>query len=102
MDSTGTVPTSTPNISAAPRAVQGTGAVNVGLAERWASLIGGGALALYGLSRRSPGGIALALIGAGLAYRGASGHCSVYQALGLDTAGADDHARLLFSQPQPV
>jgi uncharacterized membrane protein len=43
--------------------------------ERVASAIGGGALALYGLSRRSIGGVALALIGSSLVYRSASGHC---------------------------
>src|SRR5690242_9812935 len=101
MDSTGTLSTSTSNVIA-PRAGQGAGAINVGQAERWASLIGGGALALYGLSRRSPGGLALALVGVGLAHRGASGHCSVYQALGLNTAGADKRMPLLSSQPQPV
>lgn len=35
---------------------------------QWLSLLGGGALAVYGLSRRSWGGMALALLGANLAY----------------------------------
>jgi uncharacterized membrane protein len=60
---------------------------NVGPTERWASMIAGGALALYGLSRRSLGGGILASIGAGLAYRGITGHCPAYEALGIDTAG---------------
>jgi uncharacterized membrane protein len=51
-------------------------------------MIAGGALALYGLSRRSLGGGLLASIGAGLAYRGVTGHCPAYEALGIDTAGA--------------
>jgi len=38
----------------------GTRNVNVGDIERLATLLGGGALAFYGLSRRSPGGIVLA------------------------------------------
>ncbi|HEX7174661.1 MAG TPA: SRPBCC family protein [Pyrinomonadaceae bacterium] len=63
--------------------------VNVGQAERWASAIGGGALALYGLTRGSMGGVALALIGGSLIYRGASGHCTVYSAAGIDTSGAE-------------
>jgi len=63
--------------------------VNVGQAERWVSAIGGGALALYGLTRGSMGGVALALIGGSLIYRGASGHCTVYQAAGIDTSGAE-------------
>src|ERR1043165_399930 len=49
--------------------------VNVGQTERWASAIGGGALALYGITRGSLGGIALALVGAALVQRGFSGHC---------------------------
>ena len=47
----------------------------------------GGALAAYALKRRSiPGGTA-ALAGAALLYRGATGHCDVYQALGVNRAG---------------
>jgi uncharacterized membrane protein len=38
-------------------------------AQQWASLIGGGALVLYGLSRRSLKGALLALAGGGLVYR---------------------------------
>jgi uncharacterized membrane protein len=64
----------------------GTSKVNVGDIERVATLLGGSALALYGLSRRSPGGLALALFGGALLYRGRSGHCGVYQALGINTA----------------
>jgi uncharacterized membrane protein len=60
--------------------------VNVGDAERWASLIGGGLLAGFGLARRSLGGLALAALGGGLMYRGLTGHCSLYHALGLNTA----------------
>ncbi|HEX5709534.1 MAG TPA: SRPBCC family protein [Pyrinomonadaceae bacterium] len=60
--------------------------VNVGQTERWASAVGGGALALYGLTRGSMGGIALALIGGSLLYRGVTGHCNVYQAMGYNTA----------------
>jgi len=41
--------------------------------ERWASLIGGGALVLYGLSQRSLKGALVAIAGGGLAYRGVSG-----------------------------
>ena len=59
---------------------------NVGTIERWASMIGGAALTAYGLKRRSLGGAALALLGAGLVYRGMTGQCQLYRALGLDTA----------------
>jgi uncharacterized membrane protein len=60
--------------------------VNVGTGERWASLLGGGALAAYGLSRGTTGGVLLALAGGALAYRGYTGHCDVYQALGFSSA----------------
>src|SRR5262245_55682384 len=60
--------------------------VNVGDAERMLSTIGGGALALYGLSRGNLGGLALAAVGGGLIYRGLSGHCSLYGQLGVSTA----------------
>ena len=59
---------------------------NVADQERWASLIAGGLLALYGLSRRSRGGFGLALLGGSLIARGASGHCDLYQALGVNTS----------------
>lgn len=61
-------------------------AVNVGDAERVASTIGGAALALYGLSRMSLGGLVLAAVGGMLGYRGVSGHCDAYAALGIDRA----------------
>jgi hypothetical protein len=63
--------------------------VNVGGAERVISALGGGALALYGLSRRSPAGLGLALIGGALIYRGVTGHCRVYAALGLNSASGE-------------
>src|SRR5437868_12425299 len=59
--------------------------INVSDMERVASVIAGGALGLYGLARRSLAGAALAAIGGGLVYRGLTGHCPVYGALGFDT-----------------
>lgn len=64
----------------------GSGSVNVGQTERMASTIGGAALAVYGLTRGSLGGVALALLGGNLIYRGTTGHCATYQALGVDTS----------------
>lgn len=63
-------------------------AVNVGDVERWVSLVGGGALAIWGLQRRTAGGLAAALAGGSLVYRGLSGHCPLYSAMGLSTAPA--------------
>lgn len=68
---------------------EGCGAINVGQKERWASAIGGGALALYGLTRGTVGGVALALVGGTLIYRGASGHCNIYEAMGYDSTGEE-------------
>jgi uncharacterized membrane protein len=63
--------------------------VNVGRMERWLSLVAGGALAAYGLKRRELPGGAAAIAGAALLYRGATGHCDVYQALGINSAGGN-------------
>ena len=60
--------------------------VNVGEIERWASVLGGGALTIYGLTRGSLGGMALAAFGGGLVYRGATGHCPAFGAMGVNTA----------------
>lgn len=60
--------------------------INVGEFERGLSVVGGALVALRGLSQGSLGGLALALLGGGLIQRGLSGHCSAYQALGLDTS----------------
>jgi len=66
---------------------------NLGETERWASLLGGATLAVYGLSRRGTAGFSLAAIGGGLLLRGATGHCSMYQALGINTAQRDLESR---------
>ena len=66
---------------------QGT---NVNQTERLASIAGGGALVLYGLSRRSIGGAVMALMGGALLHRGVTGHCHGYSALGIDTAEGQD------------
>ena len=59
---------------------------NVGDIERAVSIVSGSALAVYGLQRRDLRGLALAGLGAMLFRRGASGHCNVYDALGVSTA----------------
>ena len=64
-----------------------TPSTNIGEVERWACAIGGGALALYGVTRGSLGGIAIALLGGALVQRGVSGHCTVYEAMNFSTAG---------------
>jgi uncharacterized membrane protein len=60
--------------------------VNVSKPERAASGAVGAALAFYGLKHGGWSGLLLALAGGALAYRGATGHCDVYGALGINTA----------------
>lgn len=55
--------------------------------ERWTSAIAGGALVTYGLLRRDKAGYGLAALGGGLLYRGSTGHCPAYSAMGVSTAG---------------
>ncbi len=64
--------------------------MNVGPIERWFSVFTGAALGGFGLSRGSLGGLALAGLGGALIYRGATGHCPCYEALGINTAEQAD------------
>src|SRR5688500_15155437 len=68
---------------------------NVNLSERHVSLAAGTILALLGLGRRDLTGLAIAGVGGALIYRGAAGHCPLYQTLGIDTARpeSDEAAR---------
>lgn len=59
---------------------------NVGQTERWISLGAGGLLAAAALKRRGVLGAAAAALGAELLYRGVTGFCPIYGALGIDTA----------------
>ncbi|MFL5244462.1 MAG: SRPBCC family protein [Gemmataceae bacterium] len=51
--------------------------------QRWASLLGGGALALYGLTKGTLGGFGLAALGGGLAYYGAKPDSDGHSILGF-------------------
>lgn len=59
-------------------------AQNISDNERMVSLVAGGALALYGITRRSWAGTVVAAAGAALVYRGATGHSYVYERIGID------------------
>jgi uncharacterized membrane protein len=61
---------------------------NVGTNERWASGVGGAALALWGLRRASLPGPAGRRRRRCARWRGVSGWCNLYGALGIDRAGA--------------
>jgi uncharacterized membrane protein len=60
--------------------------VNVGEIERWTSVLGGGLLAATGLARGGVLGLVAAGLGGSLIYRGMTGHCYLYQSLGVNTS----------------
>lgn len=59
---------------------------NVGINEQIVSIAGGASMILYGLRPGSKLRLVSLLAGAGLVYRGVTGHCEVYQRLGVDSA----------------
>jgi len=72
---------------------------NVAEVERWASALSGAALTVLGVrqglrERSAIGGAVLAAAGSTLIYRGATGHCPVYAAAGINTADSDTRAAL--------
>ena len=62
--------------------------LNVGRVERWLSMVAGGALAAYALKQRTKSSGPAVIAGAALLYRGATGYCHVYAALGVNRAGS--------------
>jgi uncharacterized membrane protein len=67
--------------------------INVDQQERWLSGLSGGALAVYGLRRGGWSGWLMAFAGGSLIYRGVTGHCDVYGALGINTVAQDGGER---------
>ena len=63
---------------------------NVGSSERMLSTGLGGVLVASGLLRGRLPGLLLTVAGGALLYRGLSGHCSVYQQLGINTSEGED------------
>jgi uncharacterized membrane protein len=59
---------------------------NLSQVERTASMAAGGLLVAAALASRSRPGILLGLLGCAALLRGATGHCEVYQRLGINTA----------------
>ncbi len=57
--------------------------INVGREERTMSMVGGSALLLWSLARRSGMAVPLALSGGYLLYRGVSGKCPLYGAMDI-------------------
>ena len=71
---------------------------NVGTTERLLSLIGGGIIGGYGLQQRSLPGLLLAAAGGALLYRGITGHCHCYGALGISSNRDEDSATAVPAQ----
>jgi len=59
--------------------------VNVPQPERIGSIAAGAGLLLYGASRKSLGGALMALLGGALIHRGATGHCRLYENMGVNS-----------------
>lgn len=59
--------------------------INVPQPERYGSMIAGAGLAAWGLSRRSLGGLLIAVVGGALIRRGVTGHCMLYENLGINS-----------------
>ena len=66
--------------------------INVPENERFCSLLGGVAAIAAGVSRWSGSGTLLALAGVALVFRGLTGHCAVYDAMGKRPVGHEHHA----------
>jgi uncharacterized membrane protein len=64
--------------------------VNVGQEERWMSVFTAGAFAAVVLLRASP---IFLMLGAGLALRGVTGHCMLYEATGVNTNKLQESAQ---------
>src|SRR6185436_19485339 len=58
---------------------------NLSRSERWVSVAGGGALALWGVAQLELGGVLAAGLGGYLVYRGVTGHCPLYRRLGISS-----------------
>jgi hypothetical protein len=68
---------------------------NVNTQERFASIFGGGALIVYGVLRiKSVAGWTSIAAGGYLLYRGLTGYCPAYQAIGVNTLSAVEQQHL--------
>ncbi|HYD30546.1 MAG TPA: DUF2892 domain-containing protein [Azospirillaceae bacterium] len=60
--------------------------INLGHAERLASLVGGVLLGVMGFRRGTVVGAAIAMAGGALVVRGLTGYCPMYNAMSMSTA----------------
>ena len=68
--------------------------VNVGDLERAICAAAGGIALLHGLSRVSRSTVVALVAGGALLYRGLTGHCSVYEAIGMSTVPCREKNKL--------
>jgi uncharacterized membrane protein len=74
---------------------------NIGDLERVVSTILGGTLLVRGLARRSIPGLAIAATGAAFLFPGGTGHCIIYESLGLSTyRNSLNHNRFIDLPPE--
>ncbi|MFT3786465.1 MAG: SRPBCC family protein [Tepidisphaeraceae bacterium] len=76
--------TTTPEVPAPPRR-EPLQEQNVGAVERKVSIGAGAIAAVLGLARGDLTGLAIAAVGGGLIYRGLTGACPAYRAMGVNT-----------------
>ena len=62
----------------------GSHEINMSEMERTLSVMGGAALVMFGISHMPKTSLILLAGGLYAMYRGASGHCNVYEQLGID------------------
>jgi uncharacterized membrane protein len=67
---------------------------NVNDTERIVSAVAGSGLITYGVSKRGFMGAVLSLVGTGLLYRGATGHCHLYSAVDKTSVGDKANTRV--------
>ena len=75
---------------------------NISDVEKWISIAAGTGLTLYGLSRLKRNGWLFAGLGGLLLRRGVTGHCDVYEALGMNTAVNPQDTRAALGGPRGV
>ncbi|GAB3532271.1 SRPBCC family protein [Pontibacter brevis] len=68
----------------------GSSHINVGTAERVASVMVGALMAYYGLRKPNLGGLIMAAAGGALLYRGSTGYCPMNAMAGRDTSTGKD------------
>ncbi len=86
-----TVERNTDRQSSANQGVLHQGPTNVAGVERALSIAIGSLVVAKGISRFGLTGLILGGIGAALLNRGLSGHCSLYQKMGVNTAEGESH-----------